>query len=198
MRIQLGIGIWSRSSWLRFGCGVLALGLVGTFSTLESQAQVSRSGGVPLSKWDTATRSGGSRTDFRDSSGRTTGSAVRSGDRVTFRDASGRVTGTASVRGGDVTFRDASGRTLGTSQQSGIGSGSTLRGASGRTLGSSRESGGTVRYRDASGRSVGAGQATSQGFQFRDSSGRSSGSMTVKRGVSSDRGGQSGPKTRRP
>jgi|LakMenEpi03Aug12_release.lakeMendotaPanAssembly.Ray.scaffolds.fasta_scaffold182650_1 hypothetical protein len=184
------------------GSSVLVFGLVAMLLTSESNAQVTGRGGVPLSKWETATRSGGSRSDFRDSSGRSTGSAVRTGDRVTFRDSSGRVTGTASVRGGDITFRDASGRTVGTSQQLGNGGGSTLRESSGRTLGSSRETGGSLRYRDSSGRSVGSGQATGSGFQFRDSSGRSSGSMTITRGSSGrgtamDRGMRSGISSQR-
>lgn len=186
----------------RFGlrsCGSIgmAFGLIAMLFAQESNAQVTGRGGVPLSKWETATRSGGSRSDFRDSSGRSTGSAVRTGDRVTFRDSSGRVTGTASVRGGDITFRDASGRTLGTSQQTGNGGGSTLRESSGRTLGSSRETGGSLRYRDSSGRSVGSGQATGSGFQFRDSSGRSNGSMTTTRGTAMDRGMRSGTPSRR-
>jgi hypothetical protein len=59
-------------------------------------------------------------TIFRDSSGRTTGTATRdSNGTTTFRDASGRTTGTAThsnqgSAGGTTTFRDAGGRTTGT------------------------------------------------------------------------------------
>ena len=195
LRVNCGKLRWSSRSC---SIGLMAIGFVLILFVRESSAQVTGRGGVPLSKWDTATRSGGSRTDFRDSSGRSTGSAVRSGDRVTFRDSSGRVTGTASVRGGDITFRDASGRTLGTSRQTGNGGGSTMREASGRTLGSSQEIGGGLRYRDSSGRSVGSGQAMGGGIQFRDSSGRSNGSMTTTRSSSTTRGMRSGSQVRRP
>ena len=55
-------------------------------------------------------------TTFRDSSGRTTGTATRdSNGTVTFRDGSGRTTGTATRdSNGTTTYRDASGRTTGT------------------------------------------------------------------------------------
>jgi hypothetical protein len=55
-------------------------------------------------------------TTFRDSSGRTTGTATTSSSgTTTFRDSSGRTTGTASRNSsGTTTFRDSSGRTTGT------------------------------------------------------------------------------------
>jgi hypothetical protein len=55
-------------------------------------------------------------TTFRDSSGRTTGTATKdSNGTVTFRDASGRTTGTATTNSsGTTTFRNSSGQTTGT------------------------------------------------------------------------------------
>ena len=55
-------------------------------------------------------------TIFRDSSGRTTGTATTSSSgTTTFRDSSGRTTGTATRNSsGTTTFRDSSGRTIGT------------------------------------------------------------------------------------
>jgi hypothetical protein len=59
-------------------------------------------------------------TTFRDSSGRTTGTATtNSNGTKTFRDASGRTTGTATTNSsGTTTFRDAGGRTTGTATRS--------------------------------------------------------------------------------
>jgi hypothetical protein len=56
-------------------------------------------------------------TTFRDSGGRTVGTASRdSNGTTTFRDAGGRTTGTATrSSSGTTTFRDAGGRTTGTS-----------------------------------------------------------------------------------
>jgi hypothetical protein len=52
---------------------------------------------------------------FRDSSGRTTGTAATSGNQTTYRDDRGRTTGTATTDSqGTTTFRDSSGRTVGT------------------------------------------------------------------------------------
>ena len=57
---------------------------------------------------------------FRDSSGRSIGTAATSGNQTTFRDASGRNTGTATTSPSGVTvLRDASGRTTGTIQLQG-------------------------------------------------------------------------------
>ena len=58
-----------------------------------------------------------SKTTYRDSSGRTTGSATtNSSGKTTYRDASGRTKGTASTSSsGKTTYRDASGRTTGSS-----------------------------------------------------------------------------------
>jgi hypothetical protein len=55
-------------------------------------------------------------TTFRDSGGRTIGTATRdSNGTTTFRDAGGRTTGTATKdSNGTTTFRDAGGRTTGT------------------------------------------------------------------------------------
>jgi hypothetical protein len=55
-------------------------------------------------------------TTFRDSAGRTTGTATRdSAGSTVFRDAGGRTTGTASRdSSGTTTFRDSGGRTTGT------------------------------------------------------------------------------------
>jgi hypothetical protein len=62
----------------------------------------------------TASGTSPSRLTYRDASGKTTGTATVSGNTTTFRDSSGRTTGTASRSGDTITFRDASGRTTGT------------------------------------------------------------------------------------
>ena len=142
-------------------------------------AQSIKQGNIPLSKWETAARSGSNRADFRDAGGRTSGSATRSGDRITFRDASGRVSGSAVMRGDNLTFRDASGRTIGSSRTNGNVNSSTLRGASGLSLGSTRTSNASSTFRDSSGRTVGSSQQQGDRYQFRDASGRNSGSMRV-------------------
>jgi hypothetical protein len=55
---------------------------------------------------------------FRDSSGRTIGTATKSGNTTVFRDSSGRTTGTATTdKSGTTVFRDSSGRTTGTSSK---------------------------------------------------------------------------------
>jgi YD repeat-containing protein len=51
---------------------------------------------------------------FRDSSGRTIGTATTSGNQTTFRDSSGHTIGTATTNGNQTTFRDSSGHTTGT------------------------------------------------------------------------------------
>jgi hypothetical protein len=60
-----------------------------------------------------------SKTTYRDSSGRTTGSATtNSSGKTTYRDASGRTTGSSSTNSsGKTTYKDASGRTTGTSSK---------------------------------------------------------------------------------
>jgi len=159
-----------------------SLGLLTVWLTIPTLcAQSNKQGSVPLSKWEAAARSGSDRADFRDASGRTSGSATRSGDRITFRDASGRVSGSAIMRGNDLTFRDASGRTIGSSRTNGNASSSTLRGASGTSLGSTRTSNAASTFRDSSGRTVGSSQQQGNRYQFRDASGRSSGSMRIDR-----------------
>jgi hypothetical protein len=53
-------------------------------------------------------------TTFRDSSGRTTGTAATTGNTTTYRDADGRTIGTGTTdSSGTTTFRDAGGRTTG-------------------------------------------------------------------------------------
>jgi hypothetical protein len=55
---------------------------------------------------------------FRDSSGRTIGTATKSGNTTVFRDSSGRTTGTATTdKSGTTVFRDSSGRTTGTTSR---------------------------------------------------------------------------------
>ena len=52
---------------------------------------------------------------FRDSSGRTVGTATKSGNTTIFRDERGRTTGTATTDSqGTTIFRDGQGRTTGT------------------------------------------------------------------------------------
>jgi len=52
---------------------------------------------------------------FRDSSGRTVGTATKSGNTTIFRDERGRSTGTATTDSQGITiFRDSQGRTTGT------------------------------------------------------------------------------------
>jgi hypothetical protein len=52
---------------------------------------------------------------FRDSSGRTIGTATKSGNTTIFRNSSGRTTGTATIDSqGTIIFRDNQGRTTGT------------------------------------------------------------------------------------
>jgi hypothetical protein len=54
-------------------------------------------------------------TIFRDSGGRTTGTAATSGNMTTYRDGSGRTIGTGTTDSqGATTYRDGSGRTTGT------------------------------------------------------------------------------------
>ena len=55
----------------------------------------------------------GDKTTFRDSSGRTQGSAIQSNNRITIRDGSGRSIGSAETSGNKTIFRDASGRSIG-------------------------------------------------------------------------------------
>ena len=55
---------------------------------------------------------------FRDSSGRTIGTATKSGNTTVFRDSSGRTIGTATTdKSGTTVFRDSSGRTTGTTSK---------------------------------------------------------------------------------
>jgi hypothetical protein len=52
---------------------------------------------------------------FRDSGGRTTGTAATSGNMTTYRNSGGRTVGTGTTDSqGTTTFRDSSGRTTGT------------------------------------------------------------------------------------
>jgi len=77
----------------------------------------------------------GDKTTFRDSSGRTQGSATQSGNRTSIRDGSGRSIGSAETSGNKTTFRDASGRSIGSASSSGTRM--TFRDSSGRSSGSS-------------------------------------------------------------
>ena len=53
---------------------------------------------------------------FRDASGRTIGTAARSGNQTIFRDSRGATTGSATTdRTGNTVFRDSRGSTIGTS-----------------------------------------------------------------------------------
>ena len=55
---------------------------------------------------------------FRDASGRTLGTASRSGNTTIFRDDRGRTTGTATIDSqGTTIFRDSQGRTTGTTSR---------------------------------------------------------------------------------
>ena len=160
-----------------------------------ASAQSDRSSLWQLNQWQGALSNGSGRSDFKDASGRSTGSASRTGNTITFRDASGRTTGTATIVGGRATFRDASGRTVGSSRTNAGpsgGSNTVIRSQSGRTLGQARDSrDGRVQFRDSSGRTIGSSQSSSGRIQFRDSSGRSTGSMVSTRPGSSSQFGTS-------
>jgi len=55
---------------------------------------------------------------FRDSSGRTIGTATKSGNTTIFRDSQGRTTGTSTIDSqGTTIFRDSQGRTTGTTSR---------------------------------------------------------------------------------
>jgi hypothetical protein len=55
---------------------------------------------------------------FRDSSGRTIGTATKSGNTTIFRDSQGRTTGTSTTDSqGNTIFRDSQGRTTGTTSR---------------------------------------------------------------------------------
>ena len=61
--------------------------------------------------WDTV--------KYRDSSGRTVGSASTRSGTTTFKDAAGRKVMTATTRSGKTTFRDSNGRFKGTATRKG-------------------------------------------------------------------------------
>ena len=121
----------------------------------------------------------GEKTTFRDSSGRTQGSATQSGNRISFRDGSGRTIGSAETSGNRITFRDASGRTIQTATTN--GGRTTFRSSNGSSLGSASQSRNNTTFRDASGRAIGSASKTGNQTTFRDSSGRSSGSASSNR-----------------
>ena len=75
----------------------------------------------------------GDKTTFRNSSGRTQGSATQSGNRIAIRDGSGRSIGSAETSGNKTTFRDASGRTIQTATAN--GERTTFRSSNGGSLG---------------------------------------------------------------
>jgi hypothetical protein len=54
---------------------------------------------------------------FRDSSGRTIGTATKSGNVTIFRNDRGQTTGTATTNNQGTVFRDSSGRTTGTTSR---------------------------------------------------------------------------------
>jgi hypothetical protein len=67
--------------------------------------------------WAGATHAA-STTTYRNSQGKTVGSASTSGNKTTFRDASGRTTGTVTrSSSGTTTYRNSSGKTMGTSKR---------------------------------------------------------------------------------
>jgi hypothetical protein len=73
--------------------------------------------GVAVLAWAGVTHAA-STTTYRNSQGRTVGSASTSGNKTTFRNASGRTTGTATrSSSGKTTYRDSSGRTMGTAKR---------------------------------------------------------------------------------
>ena len=72
---------------------------------------------------------------YRDSSGRSIGTASTSNGRTTYRDRSGRSVGTAVTQpGGRTIYRDRSGRSIGTAVTQPNGT-TTFRDASGRQVG---------------------------------------------------------------
>ena len=80
----------------------------------------------------------------------------RSGQWTVYRDSSGRTSGTASVNGNQTVIRDSSGRIQGFVTQSG---GRTVyRDSSGKTVMTGTRSGSRTVYRDSSGRIVGTRQ----------------------------------------
>ena len=121
----------------------------------------------------------GDKTTFRDSSGRTQGSATQSGSRISIRDGSGRSIGSAETSGNKTTFRDASGRTIQTATTN--GERTTFRSSSGSSLGTATQSRNNTTFRDSSGRSIGSASSSGTRTTFRDSSGRSSGSSSNNR-----------------
>lgn len=65
-----------------------------------------------------ATADAQNRTTYRDSKGRTVGSATTSGNKTTYRDAKGRTTGTATrSASGTTTYRNSQGRTVGSARR---------------------------------------------------------------------------------
>ena len=110
---------------------------------------------LPNTQWYSGIGSqSGDRTTFRDSSGRTIGSANTSGNRTTVRDASGRTIETASTNRDRTTFRSSSGSNLGSASQS--RNQTTFRDASGRSTGSANNNGSRTTFRDSSGRTTGS------------------------------------------
>ena len=72
--------------------------------------------GVVVLAWTGAVHAA-STTTYRNSQGRTVGSASTSGNKTTFRDASGRTTGTATRSSSGTTYRNSSGKTMGTAKR---------------------------------------------------------------------------------
>jgi len=152
-----------------------------------------------------STKSGYTTTEFRDATGRSTGSATTyvspSGARsTTFRDSSGRTTGygSSSSQGSSsyssTQYRDATGRSKGSATTYTSPSGAkstTYRDSSGRTAGYSSTSGqggsgySSTQFREATGRSKGSATtytspSGAKSTTFRDSSGRTTGSASTR------------------
>ena len=94
---------------------VCLLGLIGFGDNCRAQSDNDRSKQQLLSSYLYSVLHGqkGDKTTFRDSSGRTQGSAIQSNNRITIRDGSGRSIGSAETSGNKTIFRDASGRSIG-------------------------------------------------------------------------------------
>jgi hypothetical protein len=84
-------------------------------ATIKTRALIT---GVAALLLATGTAQSQSMQTFRDSSGRTIGTASKSGNTTVFRDSRGRTTGTATTDSqGTTIFRDSSGRTTGTTSR---------------------------------------------------------------------------------
>ena len=160
---------------------VCLLGLIAVSDNCRAQSDNDRSKQRLPSSYLYSVLNGqkGDKTTFRDSSGRTQGSATQSGSRISIRDGSGRSIGSAETSGNRTTFRDASGRTIQTATTN--GERTTFRSSSGSSLGTASQTRNNTTFRDASGRSIGSASSSGTRTTFRDGSGRSSGSASNNR-----------------